>query len=233
MFFFARFRSSCPLVPKGRPLQHPPPEPDIVIHGSPIGVEITEFYRQGPHKQNENEQQMVLNRARDICEARGLPPIIVKVIWNAGASISRRERSQLAEALVRVVEDNIPSVDTQREIEQDDCNSILPSTVDSLGIERWSFHKSHHWFSPRFDFRAEASSQEIQQRISKKNNVYRDYVGLCEVLWLLIVAEDIAPSSWSDLSGPARLHQYESQFERVFFFHRLDGRVIELQTTKI
>lgn len=232
LFFFERFRKVNPSVPKGRPLQLSPPEPDIVIDGTRLGVEVTEFYRQGPLKHNESEQERVLEKARTICEARGLPPMIVKVIWNLGASISKRERSQLANSLVNAVERNVPCVDTQREIEQDEYNSLLPSTVDILRIERWSVHRTHHWFSPRFDFPAVSSVEEIQNRISKKNTLFLNYAGVCASLWLLIVAEGIAPSSWSELPENARVHSYETTFDRVFFFHRVDGRVIELQTTK-
>jgi hypothetical protein len=202
-----------------------------MVERAGLGVEVTEFYQEQNLKQLESEQQLVLERARTMCEEMGLPPMIVKVVWSAGATTSKRERPSLAHQLVNAVAKNTPLVDSQIAIEQDgQAGSPLPTMVDVLGIERWSVHRSHHWFRPRSSFVVESSTQKIQTRISEKNVRFRDYRGVCERLWLLLVVEGIGPSSWCELPESTRLHKYDSVFEQVFFFHRLDGRVIKLPT---
>jgi len=210
-----------------------PPAPDIVIDGADLGVEITEFYAEEALKRFESEQQLVLEKGRTICAEMGLPPVIVKVFWNAGASSSMRVRTSLAQELVKVVAKNIPQIDSQIDIEQDgESPSSLPSAIDLISIERWSMHKTHHWYSPRFAFVSEPSIQQIEARIAEKNAKCDGYRSACKYLWLLIVTEGTAPSSWVQLSESIRTYKYRSAFDQVFFFHRLYGQVIKLPTTQ-
>jgi len=230
MFFFAKFKDSYPSVPNGRPLQPAPPEPDVLISDAGIGVEITEFYTEEMLKKIESEQDLVLERARAMCEEMRFPPMIIRVIWNAGASTSRKERPILARQLVNAVTKNIPAVNSPVYLEQDgELDSCLPAVVDSIGIERWSEHNIHHWFSPRFSFVSGLSAQQIQKRITEKNARFC-HRGACKSLWLLIVAEGIGPSSWCELPEGTKLHEYDSVFDQVFFFHRLYGQVTRLRT---
>jgi hypothetical protein len=234
LFFFSRFRKCCSLVPGGRPIQPAWPEPDVIVEGTDLGVEITEFYREEKRKRDESEQELLLAEAQRLYVADDRPPLIVSVFWNDGASTRRKDRSTLAQTLVAAVVKNMPPVDSWLEIEQDGEPSCpLPAAIDSLKIERFSFDMTNNWSSPRAAFVHGCSADEIQAIISKKNSRFLNYDGLCKRLWLLIAIEGTAPSSWCELPAETRSHEYVSVFEHVFLMERTPSRVIKLPVTQM
>ena len=230
LFFFSKFRGSSSLCLGIQPTQPTPPEPDIVV--GDIGIEITEFYDGDTRKRDETEQQLVLSEAQSVYEVTDNPSVIVTVYWNQSAAPRRTERSQLARQLVDIVISNIPIVDASAEVEQDgEPGCALPSVIDSLRIQRFAVHESNHWFSPRSAFVFHTSVEQLQATISRKNSKSVAYTGACGKLWLLIVAEGIATSSWCELPPRTLGHDYDSIFDSVFFLNLISSRVTELSTT--
>ncbi len=204
------------------------------MQGTDLGVEITEFYREEKRKRDESEQELLVGEAQHLYVADDRVPLIVRFFWNDGVSTKRKDRSTLAQTLVAAVVNNMPSVDSWIEIEQDGEPSCpLPSAINSLKIERLSFDMTNNWFSPRFAFVHGCSADEIQAIISRKNSRFLNYEGLCKRLWLLIAIEGTAPSSWCELPAETRSHNYVSVFERVFLLERTPSRVIELPVTQM
>lgn len=227
LFFFSKFRALSSVCRGAQPTQPDPPEPDIIV--GEIGVEITEFYSQDTRKRDETEQQLVLEEAQHIYEKAHTRDVIVAVNWNQSAAPSRKDRPTLAGQLVDVVIKNMPRVDAWIEIEQDgDPGCALPSIIDSIKIQRFAVHKSSYFFSPRSAFLFPCSIDQLQAVISGKDSKFTAYAGMCKSLFLLIVAEGRATSSWCQIPQEASDHQYKSIFDRVFFLNLISSGITEL-----
>jgi hypothetical protein len=69
---------------------------------------------------------------------------------------------------------------------------------------------------------------ELQKIMRDKEAKIPTYRRQCGAVWLLIVARGFEPSTFGDLGPEVEGHQFESDFDRVFFLHHANEYVAEL-----
>jgi len=209
-----------------------PPEPDfhITSHKAPIGLELTRFFPLGENrKRQESEQDHIVALAREIYAGRGLPVLNVRVNWDYSYLPTKRDRGSIPESLAAIVSDNAPSIGGQIKIDLcDEPMPVLPPGVNSVDIDRMFDYEFHLWQSPRYEFVPDIHSDEIQSVIDLKSKKFSKYNGPCDEIWLLIVAEGFAPSSFGRPTDELKAHKYQGRFQRAFFATLLPPQVIDL-----
>lgn len=88
------------------------------------------------------------------------------------------------------------------------------------------------WYPNRGGGYGEADVARVQETIDRKSQKLDKYRAKCVRVWLVIVVDGFAPSSFMDLSGAAIGHTYWSPFDRVFYFESFDRRVVRLHPTQ-
>ncbi len=233
LHFFQEFRGLHSNMPLYDLIQPPPPEPDIVfnLNHQSVGLEITKYYLPDKSlKKNENEQNQIVNYASKIYEKFRLPPVCVQVFWSTFISIEKQQRSYLADTIAKIVAANIPSLGNSIEIEYDEeLTCHLPDLITHIKIDRVVDYKSNVWCVPRSAFVTYCTAEEIQEIIEKKGNIYKNYNGNCDLLWLLIVSESSGPSSWCELPIATIQNQYISKFDAAYFLNRSQNKLFELK----
>lgn len=71
-------------------------------------------------------------------------------------------------------------------------------------------------------------SDSIRERVQDKESKIPRYLGKCSKVWLLIVEDGFAPSSYFDIPDEVKSENYRSTFDRIFLFRNFSREVIEL-----
>ena len=129
----------------GQLRQPDPPDPDVTITltDSLLGIEITGIYDNSEGRpKEEGEQGELLARARRLYESKGHTSVTVGVIWDDRHKVVKRERPHLAQALMELVAQNVPSGNERREL---DLRNQEELPLLSLSIHRTRPGGSGYW----------------------------------------------------------------------------------------
>jgi hypothetical protein len=84
------------------------------------------------------------------------------------------------------------------------------------------------WGVGRGDAVPDLASVQIIERIQDKETKLGKYRSRCSKIWLLIVEDGFAPSSYFVISNGLKKQIYKSSFDRIFLFRNFSREVIEL-----
>jgi hypothetical protein len=222
-------------LPEGRWLQPDPPEPDFLVESDLIvGIELTRIFKGGQEaKRRESEQDEIITKSKDLYSGRQQIPVAVHIHWNHYHQPAKNGRDLIAEQIAHIVEENVPQLGEEIELNGNYPPAILPEAVDTIVIDRRTEYNLNFWSSPRGSIVPELEPKDLQSVVDKKNVKYSHYSGRCHQLWLLVVAESIAPSGFCYIPSSTKSATYSSVFDRLLFFSFLPPQAIELQTTPI
>jgi hypothetical protein len=231
------FVAACAEVPEGVLEELQAPDFSLTeASGQRLGIELTEFFKDDVDesgsrlKTQENLQEKVTFRAMQRYAVMGLPSVIVSIFWASYDDIVPGRVDELAGELATVVAAHLPAGPSgSAEVEQTGLpGSPLPDEVNTLHIYRIPEMDENEWNSLRAGYIPKIASGEIQRLIDKKERRVSEYRKACPVLWLVIVAEGLAPSSFGDLERAVRETRYRSSFDKVFFFRLFDKEAVAL-----
>lgn len=238
--YLQRFRENFVDFPDGEvgPSEHP----DFLIKARPqcIGIEITEYHvpepgedRGSPTRAKEGTEDKVLRRASEQHQSRGLPPLVVHVLWHPHQVLNRRRKQELAADLANLVRGHLPETGHSVTIRHPHLASrSFPREVASLTVVRRKSISKNSWTSVRGAFVPTLTPLELQQLIRKKEAKVPSYRQQCREVWLLIVARGFEPSTHVDLGPEVEAYAFETAFDRAFFLHHANEYVAELHVRR-
>lgn len=210
--------------------------PDFLVrleNGSTLGIEHVEWLRSAdagagsPLREQEMLQEKVVRKAIQAYERRGGPHVIVSLFW-AGLEPTRVE--DLAVDLATAIAERAPRGPEEAFVAVEDTglpDSPLPPEINRLHIYRREDLDANHWNSVRADYTPLVGRQELQQLFAEKECKVARYRLTSHELWLVVVAEGRAPSSFGDVDE-LRGTTFVSSFDRAFFVHLFNRTVFPL-----
>jgi hypothetical protein len=211
--------------------------PDFLIkqNSKIIGVELVDYVRgqiegESVERRNEVLWQKVANKAKEFFEAKHNIPLLIHFHWNKRHFLRQAEISQLANDVVRVVENHIPAQlfgnirigldELEGTLLENVCHSITITRVRNDKQSLWSFISSG-WLA--------VQANEIQHLIDAKNDKAQEYLRRCDEIWLIIVADGHYITSNIDLPELTANNVYTSLFEQVLVYDRISKSVFQLR----
>lgn len=231
-----RFRENFSGFPHGQIKKQECPDFFVETEQGITGIEHTESFQDeskeggSPMKAQETLQQKVLWNAVRLYETRGLPYLDVMVNWNEHATLNARRAKELQTVLTDLVASHVPDPNEVAEIQWPDRRwQSLPPEIDSIRIARFDYLSQNHWNFLRSGYIPTLDPHHIEQIIRQKESKLTSYCQKCSTVWLLIVADEFHPSSFCEISNEVLHYEFETAFDRLFFFKYFDGIVIELK----
>jgi hypothetical protein len=224
-----------PAFPVGEIIDSESPDFLIKQNIKIIGVEIVDFVRgqiegESIERRNEVLWQKVANTAKEIFETKHNIPLLIHFHWNKRHFLRQAEILRLANDFVRLVENHIPEQlfgkirigldELDGTLQDNVCHSITIMRVRNDKQSLWSFISSG-WIG--------VQTNEIQHLIDVKNEKAQEYLGRCDEIWLIIVADGLYISSNIDLPEATSSNIFESSFEQVLVYDRISSSVFPLR----
>jgi hypothetical protein len=103
-----------------------------------------------------------------------------------------------------------------------------PREIITVGIARLGDPTENHWVSTRVGWVPQLNMPDLGRRIAEQESRLAAYRSRCNEVWLLIVADGRAPSSFGEFAEAVRRQEFHSAFDRLFFFRYFDGDYVEL-----
>ena len=240
--YLRRFRENFADFPEGTILPHEHPDFLVETSRERVGVELTEYHisepdegRGSPTRAREGTEDEVLRRAAEQYRSKGLPPMVVNVLWHTNQALDRRRISELATGLADLVQEHLPEPNQSVTINEHrhPAGRYLPEEVASLTIVRRDSISKGSWTPVRAEFVLTITPSELQRTMRSKEAKVLSYRQHCCEVWLLIVARGFEPSTYGDLGPEVEGHRFTSGFDRVFFLQHFDGLVSELHVGRV
>jgi hypothetical protein len=204
--------------------------PDVLIRTSEgmLGVEHTRLYW-GNLKEQESLEDRIVDRAKEMYKVSGGPPLRVNVLFDSNVRLSVKDIDSIAASLNRLVCRYVPDVGEGFELEgwRFVSRGFSPSLM-MLFIDRPDKTSEMLWGVGRGGVVPDLPSDSIRKSILDKESKIARYLDKCSRVWLLIVEDGFAPSSYFDISEEVKKETYKSKFDRIFLFRNFCREVIEL-----
>jgi len=163
--------------------------PDFLIRAQPrwIGIEIVEYHiqepgedRGSPMRAQQDDEDKVLRRAAEQYELRGLPPVVVNVLWHPHQALGRRRIPELAAGLADSVQENLPEPNRSVTIRSHQpAGRSLPQKVASLTVIRRESITKGSWTPVRAAFAPTIAPPDLQEILRKKEAKVPSYRRHC------------------------------------------------------
>jgi len=231
------FRDCCPECPSGEPYATESPDFLIPAGTGKLGIELTLLYRnntrnRGLLQEQESLRRQVADKARQICESQACPHIHVNVSFNDQHRLCKGRKGNIesaAKELASLILDNIPEHGTVELQETEDNYEQWPATLSRVSIARYDVLTKTTFCPTDGGFVPKLEPGLVQSVIDKKDLRCSDYRKRCEELWLLVVADGFACSSWFTVEPDIITHAFVASFDRVFLFQNFEKKVFELR----
>ncbi len=217
-------------------------EPDFLIRTdtTTIGIELLEYNRKerGSQssliRQKESFHESLADKAK--AEFEGKHQVPLQVIFHGHGhlhSANDKQFDQLVRSAAELVASKIPGEVSGKIILGPDelADRHIGAVVHVMSIRRlkpgtqgaWSFAEA----GP-----ADLDSDELQREIATKESKVEKYLEQCSAVWLLIVTGGRHIATMAVLSDNLKQHCFESHFERILVYNRLNRSIFRLLTSK-
>lgn len=210
--------------------------PDFLIQSSDkiIGVELVDYVRgqaagDAPDRRNERLWEMIADEAKTVFESQHNESLEVIFHWYAHRYPRKSEISRLANEAVSIIEANIPlGLFEHIKVYKDQLGEgKLSHFAFSLHIIRAKNSSQTMWSAINSGWPS-VSQNELQTLIDKKDGKISEYLGNCDFVWLLVVADGGSISTLAHLETDVINSTYYSNFTNVLFYDQLDKKVLAL-----
>lgn len=237
---FDQFLKFCDCIPDGEVEESDPL--DFLIHHeqSILGIEHTEYFKKDESgfaflKKDESLQNKVTNRLGSYCDQIGLSPTHLGISWKPNIPLTISRIETLIHDIAKLININMPK---QGEIislnSKNFKGNIFPIELIGLTIYRSAKINKTSVNPFRGTFQHIVKVDELKNIINEKEEKLLLYRDKCNEVWLLIVAEGIAPSSIIKVDSLVYNYSFNSQFDRIFFFDLYNNyKVTELKINKL
>ena len=179
----------------------------------------------------EGTEVKVLLTTSEQHQSKGLPPVVVSLLWNPHQALSPRRKQELAAVLADLVQEHLPETGHSVHIHRrrHPAGRSLPQEVASLTVVRRKSISKNSWTSVRRAFVPTPAPPELQKLMRNKEAKMPSYRRQSGEVWLLIVARGFEPSTHVDVGPEIEGYRFETCFDRVYFLHHANGYVAELR----
>jgi hypothetical protein len=223
-----RFRESFSDFPKG--ILCFDDNPDVLVKNQEDiwGIEHTRLYR-GVMKEQESLEQRIVDRAREMYESSGAPPLYATVLFDSKIRLWKRDINVIAANLNEVVSRYVPNVGERFQLEgwRFVLQGFTPAIM-MIFIDRPNDSCEMFWSVGRSSVVPHLASDQIRERIHDKEARLGKYLSRCSKVWLLVVEDGFAPSGYFVISDKVKECIYKSKFDRIFLFRNFSREAIEL-----
>jgi hypothetical protein len=223
-----RFKESFPDFPAG--ILCFDDNPDVLVKTSEgmLGIEHTRLYW-GNLKEQESLEQRIVDRAREMYEVSGGPSLIVNVFFDPKVRLVVKDIDSIAASLHRLVCSYVPDVGGSFDLEGwKYIRSGFSPSIMKVFIDRPYVSCEMLWGVCRGGAVPDLSPESIRESIQGKESKISRYLDKCSKVWLLVVEDGFAPSSYFVISDEIKKEIYKSKFDRIFLFRNFRREVIEL-----
>lgn len=229
-----RFKSFITGFPDGR--IEPTEEPDFLVHceSRVIGIELTDLHRktppgQVPQQAREAMRNRVVTRAKEMYDARNLPPVLVSFFLDDRVHIKKVEVEQIAMDLADLVSDNIPEVNSSADVPADWQDfRYLPSILHKVSVRRLDVATRTFFSAPGATWVASLGREDIERALASKGAKLTAYRTRCDEVWLVINADIESMATWFDFDSAPLQERFTTAFDRVFVVRHFGGKAHEL-----
>lgn len=205
--------------------------PDVLVKTQEgfYGIEHTRLYY-GTLKEQESLEQRIADRAKEMYESTGAPPLYVTVLFDSKVKLGVKDIDLIAADLNGMVHQHIPAVGEHLMLEgwRFISQRCSPS-ISVIFIDRPDKSCEMFWGVGRGGAVPDLASEQIRERIQDKETELSRYLSKCFKVWLLIVEDGFSPSSYFVISDEIKNQVYKSSFDRIFLFRNFRCEVIELR----
>jgi hypothetical protein len=113
--YLQRFRVNFADFPEGEVVLSEHPDFLVKTQSRWIGIELAEYHVQepdegwgSPMRALEGTEDKVLRTASEQYQSKGLPPVVVNVLWHPHQALDRRRIPELAADLANLVQEHLP-----------------------------------------------------------------------------------------------------------------------------
>lgn len=204
-------------------------KPDFVVALAyrRLGIEIREIVREPaigmePHREQESLRWQLVELVVEQWNERGLPPIHASVHFNPNHRLRTTQLCGMAETLLAVAEEWLPTGEGSRSIKGiDETPRRLPREVHTLRIGRFAVLERAHWVPADSGWIPSITPPQIQTLIDQKNRKRAGYRPCADEYWLLLCADGFSVAGSFELDAACHEHRFKSSFDRVGYFNRL------------
>lgn len=223
-----RFKESFSEFPEGILCFDDNPDVLVKTREGFLGIEHTRLYW-GSLKEQESLEQRIVDRAKEMYEVSGGPPLYVNVLFDPNVRLRVKDIDSIASSLYGLVCRYVPNVGERVDLEgwRFVSRGFSPA-VTMIFLDRPSASCEMAWGVGRGGVVPDLPSDSIRERIQDKESKKARYLGKCSKVWLLIVEDGFSPSSYFDISDEVKSENYKSTFDRIFLFRNFSREVIEL-----
>jgi hypothetical protein len=179
------------------------------------------------------EVSKLIVRSKELYIELGGLPLAVNVRCN-NKSPNRGTREAFATWIANWVFRNAPLVNQPTSCQWSDFigNPEFPKCLSSIDAFKFANQSAeHHWPVPLSFFASNNSWNAIEFAIQEKERKLPGYAGDFSQRWLLVVSDFECGSSSACVEWCEELEQleFESTFDRLFMWNKIDGQVHELR----
>ncbi len=212
-------------------------KPDFILYESElIGIEVTQLFSDSNNgeisrKRIEGGWDDALELALKLWNISGKPNVDVRVMFNELIHIPKSKKSAFSKELLTFIDLCLP------EPGESFCSSdgfmTLPDGIVELNIYRYPEIEISTWRCDDADWPPHLTSDLIQKRITKKEELRKIYLQKCDKIWLLIVLYGRRPSGRFIIPEILENTRYSFEFDKVFLFDAFPPKSWELRSSKV
>jgi hypothetical protein len=225
--YFSSFRYFEPEIQSGSITHSESPDFRVNVTDRVIGVEVTQLFKPRSGRDIESAQERILEEACQRAEEQRLPPANVSLFFCLRRPLDTAARSRIANAVVRVVAEQMPRDGESVELERAPGQ---PREVDLILINRVHCRAPGRWqLGLEFGADERDAANVIQERIATKAKRISSYLEFCNECWLLLVADSFRTSGRLAFDDSCQSHGFISQFARTYVLDFGKPRLYRLQ----
>lgn len=223
-----RFKESFSSFPEGILCFDDNPDVLVKTPDGIWGIEHTRLYW-GKLKEQESLEQRIVDRAKEVYESGGAPPLYVTVLFDSKIRLGVKDIDSIAASLNGIVCRYVPNVGEHFQLE---AWRFIPHgfspAIMTVFIDRPNNSCEMFWGVGRGGAVPDLAADQIRERIQDKETKLGKYLSKCSKIWLLIVEDGFAPSGYFIISDKVKNQIYKSSFDRIFLFRNFSCEAIEL-----
>jgi hypothetical protein len=227
--YFKSFRYLEPEVRFGNITHSDSPDFRVDMSDRVIGVEVIQLFKRQSGRDVESTQDRILEKSCQRAQERRIPPAHVTLFFTIRGPLDGAARSRIADAVVRVIAEQMPADGKSVELEQAPGQ---PREVDLILINRVHCRAPGRWSWLEFSTFERDVAGIIQERIASKAQRLSTYLEHCSECWLLLVADSFRASGKLAFDDNCQLHGFDSPFARTYILDFGKGRLHRLRATR-
>ena len=217
----------------------PSEKPDFIVRAADrmVGFELTDLYRESfpdqmPQQASEAMRHKVVERAKNIFDSRGLPPVKASFHFNDRIHIKKSEVEPFALELANLVSDNLPASESGLMIPdgwQD--TRLLPNILHKLTVHRLEIFTKTFFSSPSATWVSNIRRLDIERILADKEPKLKSYRTRCDEAWLVINADIESMATWFEFDSGVLQEAFQTKFDRVYLVEHFRKRAHQLRIT--